>query len=337
MKATALPLILAAGSVWPLGVDAQVFRFADTAVAYSQGTAASAGFTDPDAALGAPNTGHTVGVPGNNNLDGSPAVVSLGQAGSLTLGFSAPVIDQPASAANPFGYDLLVVGNAFQGGATALPGGVPARFQEPGFVEVALDDGGGSPEWFLILPRLLSFDPALRPGASPPLDLAPDAITPPTVGAFGVLEAPGDSGNSVSLFDGVADATPFDGAAFAAIADASQVVLDDPATFAVEGLGGTGIDLSRAVRQDPSDPGTPELDLAGAFQFVSLDAINRIRITDALADDILAGGLGAVTTEVDAVVVLPNLVPEPGFFAVLAVVGSFAVLRGKARFADRER
>jgi hypothetical protein len=62
--------------------------------------------------------------------------------------------------------------------------------------------------------------------------------------------------------------------------------------------------LFRAVRQ--SSPGVP-LPAGGQFEFVYPASIDLIRITDARSDDLNPGGAGPVTTEVDGVIVLPDL------------------------------
>jgi len=286
--------------------DGQLFRYADTVIAADSGSGQFPGFTDPLAMLGAPAGGHSIAAPQNTEAGtGDPLSFSLAQGGGATLGFDLPVLNQAASPQNPYGYDLLVVGNAFQAPTVQLLSGQMGRFQEPGFAEVARADGNGQPlEWFLILPTIYQ-DPVR--GLAVPRDLPPLDFAPPTIGAFGVTLANGDLGASRSLVDGVVDATPFDSAAFASVAaggDAAALVLDDPATFAVEGIGGTGIDLGRAVRQ--SGAGVPLLD-GGQPVFVSLASIDLIRFTDIHSADVHGEGLGAITPELDAVIVLPDL------------------------------
>jgi len=301
---------------------ASLFRHVDFVHDFTGGTDAFTGFTDAQVALGAPSTGHRPGAPENVNDDGN-TVVSLGQGGSITLGFNAPVANQPATAQNPWGYDMLVVGNTFQGSKAITPEFELGRFNEPGFVEVARADDAGNPDtWHLILPRLFDSREGLHDGEKP-MAFTPDRLTEPTVNANNTVTASGDVGVSSSMFDGLVDALPFNGAAFEIVLNAQRledVVLDNPSTFEIEGLGGAGIDLDRAVLQ--SAPGVPLLNAEDQFQFVELSDIDFIRITDARMDDTLPE-LGAVTTEVDGVIVLPNI-PEPTT-GLLAAAGLLAL------------
>ena len=295
----------------PYQLRADILRYGDIMENYNQGSGAQSGYTNPNVAVGQPSTGHTPSAPENNDPTTlEPNVVSLGQSGSITLGFDRPVLNHPVCTNNPYGYDLLIWGNTFQGGQAVTPEFEFGRFQEQGFVEVARADANGDPiEWFLILPRIfydsVQYDPD-RPGPVP-RDFTPAELLGPVVGTYGDFIASGDLSTSACRFDGFADAIPMQGSVLATIIssnDLAGVVLDNPTTFAIEGLGGGSIDLSRAVRQQ--SPGVPELD-GGLFQFVELDCIDLIRITDAVPDDIHANGVGPITTEIDGVVVLPNL------------------------------
>jgi len=301
----------------PCRLCAEILRYADTMKNYTEGPGAQAGYTDPSVAVGQPRTGHTPSTPENNDAGSPfvPYVVSLGQVGSITLGFDRPVLNHADCTNNPYAYDLLVWGNTFQGGQAMTPECEFGRFQEQGFVEVAQADDNGDPvEWFLILPRIfydsVQYD-ANRPGPVP-RDFTPAELLGPVIGTFGDFLASGDLSTSACRFDGFADAVPMQGAVLATIVSSNNladVVLDDPATYTIEGLGGGSIDLSRAVRQ--SSPGIPELD-GGQFQLVELAYIDLIRITDAKSDDVHPSGSGPITTEVDGVIVLPNLgCPDP--------------------------
>ena len=138
-------------------------------------------------------------------------------------------------------------------------------------------------------------------------DFTPVELLVPLVGTYGDFLASGDLSASACLFDGFADAVPMQGSVLETIVasnDLADIVLDDPATFDIEGLGGDSIDLSRAVRQ--ASPGVPELD-GGQFQFVALRYIDLVRVTDAKSNDVHPGAQGPITTEVDGVIVLPNL------------------------------
>jgi hypothetical protein len=120
--------------------------FASEVVSYLAGSNIPAGYDDPLTALGPPARST-----GSGPFDGdvtpfntpwrSEHVVSIGAGGSLVLRFDAPVLDD---AANPFGIDLLIYGNAFLGidFDTGLADGV--LFSEP--ARIALSQDGQS--WF---------------------------------------------------------------------------------------------------------------------------------------------------------------------------------------------
>ncbi|MHC4672147.1 MAG: hypothetical protein ACYTBZ_06635 [Planctomycetota bacterium] len=283
---------------------ADLLRYADYLKDYSPGMNWQAGYDDPDKALGQPSTLHTPEIADNGNVEiGEQTVVSLGQLGSITLGFNKPVLNRPTSPQNPDGYDLLIWGNTFQGGSAITPEFEYGRFQEQGFVEVAQADAQGEPiEWYLILSRI--FYDSVR-GETVPRDFTPDELLPPTLGPSGEFLASGDLSISASLFDGFADSVPAQGAVLATIIsgnDLADVVLDDPETFDIEGLGGASIDLGRAVLQ--TSPGIPAMN-GQQFQFVDLDYIDLLRITDARNGDLHPGPLGPINTEVDGIIVLP--------------------------------
>jgi hypothetical protein len=90
--------------------------WADSVVSYVAGSGAPGAFQTPGVALGEPTrfTGQTAGFPGSVTpfaaaFEGDE-IVSIGRGGSLTLRFDEPVMND---AANPWGIDLLVFGNAF--------------------------------------------------------------------------------------------------------------------------------------------------------------------------------------------------------------------------------
>lgn len=89
--------------------------WADRVVSYDQGANPDGGYTNPAAALGEPSrmTGEGEWIapvtPFNPPWTGDQ-IVSIGAGGSLVLAFNEPVRND---AANPFGFDLLVFGNAF--------------------------------------------------------------------------------------------------------------------------------------------------------------------------------------------------------------------------------
>ncbi|UCD28891.1 MAG: hypothetical protein JSV03_17745 [Planctomycetota bacterium] len=295
---------------------ADLLRYADDYVEYNEGPGAQPGYTDPSKAVGQPSIYHSIFAPDNGNpYTGEQTVLSLGQSGYITLKFNHPVLNQPLSTRNPFGYDLLIWGNTFLGYDVLTPDFEPAIFQEQGFVEVAQTDEQGAPiEWYLILPRIFQDD--IRPNPVPRA-FTPDELLQPTLGPppdYDLL-AIGDLSISTSRFDGFADCNPARGSALATIISSNNlddVILDDPRTYdpddpqyKIEGLGGTGIDLNRAVVQ--SSPGIPAMN-GNHFQFVQLDHIDLLRITDARSDDIHPYGLGPITTEIDGVIVLPYLI-----------------------------
>lgn len=286
---------------------AGMLRYADTQIDFfaPSNSTPNDGFRDPQAAVGQPDTGHMLTAP----IDNESVIVSLGNGGSITLGFDRPVQNQPSSARNPHGYDLLVWGNAFISGIATST----TRFMEPGIVEVAFDDGASEMlTWRLILPRRFISGSAE--------DFLPSELDDTT------------RGNAEALFDGFADVTPMSGAQLAVFLDSGELadlILDDPMTPTVEGLGGTGMALERAVAQ--LSPGVPILDQDGQPQFVIVNQINRIRISDALAGDMLTPAtLGFVSSEVDGVIVLPNMVPEPTG-AVMLLIGMTLLRRTSRR------
>lgn len=94
-----------------------VAPFASEVVGYATGTGVSAGYDNPAHAIGSPSRYSNDLTPEWSSVVSpfSPAylgsqVVSVGAGGSLTLRFGTPVAND---AANPFGMDLLVFGNAF--------------------------------------------------------------------------------------------------------------------------------------------------------------------------------------------------------------------------------
>src|SRR5262245_13334475 len=88
--------------------------WADHVVSYVQGTGVAAGYNLPASAIGSPTRFAGVGsfpgavAPCNPPFLGSE-IVSIGAGGSLILSFDEPVTND---AANPFGIDLIVFGNA---------------------------------------------------------------------------------------------------------------------------------------------------------------------------------------------------------------------------------
>ena len=101
-------------------------NFATVVFAYDS-MGAPAGFTDPFTALGFPSRSVTITTPNYSMTE----IVSVGNRGSITLGFNRPIYH---SVFNPGGCDFIIFGNSFY-----VNGNVHKRFQEPGFVEVGVD------------------------------------------------------------------------------------------------------------------------------------------------------------------------------------------------------
>lgn len=116
--------------------------FASQVVSYTSGSNAAPGYGDPNTALGSPAR-----TTGSGPFDGDVTpfnapyaasdVVSIGAGGSLVVRFDHPVSD---AAANPYGVDLLLFGNAFLGldFGTGLADGT-LIFTEPGLISVSQD------------------------------------------------------------------------------------------------------------------------------------------------------------------------------------------------------
>ncbi|MEM9066533.1 MAG: hypothetical protein AAGB51_13695 [Planctomycetota bacterium] len=141
---TAAPLACA-GVVFS-GTSAQAQSlFATTVVEYTPGSNPASGFTDPTAALGSPTRFGVGGAitPFNSSF-GSDETVSIGEGGSLTLGFDQTVLDDPN---NPFGIDLLVFGNSFFGLDFGSGLATGAIFSEGGTIE--LSENGV--DWFEVV------------------------------------------------------------------------------------------------------------------------------------------------------------------------------------------
>src|SRR5947208_16950251 len=85
-------------------------QYADAVVSYTAGSGASAGFTDPSRALGAPTTfiGYQNADPFNPPYRGTE-LVSVGEGGSLTVQFSTPILNGPSHA---YGLDFIIFGNS---------------------------------------------------------------------------------------------------------------------------------------------------------------------------------------------------------------------------------
>jgi len=258
--------------------------YADLVWDYSQGTAT----TSNGSTFSDP--AKALGAPDTNASLTAPSteVYQLGQRGFITLGFSQPIANKAAGqiVGNPAGVDFVVFGNAFE----QVFVGSGSYFREPGFVEVAQKNPDGSPGTFYFL--------------------VPDILPSALVGGT-TANQNGDTGPGATLPAGYADVHPVDGAG-------NHLIAPDQAGSA----GGDGFFLEKAILQ--SAPGVPLLDGLGQYQYVTLDHVDFVRITDALPSD-GSTALGGYTTDVDAVVALP--VPEPALAGWLAA--AMLLLRGR--------
>ena len=102
-------------------------QFATSVISYNAGTGGASGFNQPTTALGSPSTfTNDPNFPGPVDPFDPPylssQIVSIGAGGSLTVQFDTPIRND---AANPFGVDFIVYGNAgfafndFNAGTTA--------------------------------------------------------------------------------------------------------------------------------------------------------------------------------------------------------------------------
>jgi hypothetical protein len=218
---------------------------------------------DPTRVLGFPPSNATPAVPDNSKL------FSFGWGGYVTVGFDRPVWNIPAGAdpTNPFGYDLIVFGNAFYiGGNSCLV------YAEPGYVEVGLDvNGNGVPDsgddWYLLLPRL----PDPRDGNGIPRFPLVDSF-------FGGVQVCGNP------FVGYADATPLSN-------QGHLLIPDDPYTPGLQNgsAGGDAFDLDWAVDWETGEP-------------IPLQHADFVRI--AHAGNANLGAFGRSSTEVSAVALM---------------------------------
>jgi len=130
--------------------------WADTVVSYDPGTeGVNTNYTDPNSALGepsrftgdnAPFSGFDSAVSPFNGAFNVDQIVTIGGGGMLVLGFDEPVTND---AANPFGIDLLIFGNASYLDTDYPNGqlGSPALFTaEGGIVELSAN----GVDWFIV-------------------------------------------------------------------------------------------------------------------------------------------------------------------------------------------
>ena len=129
-----------AASIVPVA-NGQVIPFAVSVAEYVPGVGATAGYQNPQAALGWPErfTGEGLYL-GVVSPFSSPwltsEVVSIGLGGRLTLEFSSDIVDHPA---NPHGIDFIVFGNAFFWDVAWPFGVVGPLYAEGGPISVSED------------------------------------------------------------------------------------------------------------------------------------------------------------------------------------------------------
>lgn len=111
-QACSRPLSVAAILLGALLCSSSYAQFANSVVSYTPGTGAGT-LTDPNSALGEPS--RTTPGPFGGPVDpfNSPYLVSqivtIGDGGSLTVGFASPIFNNPRS---PYGFDFLIFGNS---------------------------------------------------------------------------------------------------------------------------------------------------------------------------------------------------------------------------------
>ncbi len=275
-------------------------------------------FNDPSRALGAPAGGGLL-QPDNTSL------VSLGGfGGSIVLGFSTPVIDDPC---NPFGLDAIVFGNAF-----FVAGNAERKWAEPGIIEISVDaNGNGQPDdtWYPVrFPTLAQ--PPVDGLASVTWDDDAGTALPPALASWFPSTAPAglfttttydlgvtlsgfvleNSNETFEDFFALTDLTP---TLLLGDLDADNVVEDpslDPAAFY------TRPDNPRVVGVTPGSGGGDAFDIAWAIdpatgEPAQLPSFDFVRISTSV--DRVVGPLGEVSTEVDAVA---DVSPKPLFFDV---------------------
>lgn len=254
---------------------------------------------DAGKSLGAPSGG---GSGEGNDL----GVVTLGGfGGTITLAFDHTVRDDHG---NPFGLDAIVFGNSFWAAASAN-----RRWAEAGIIEISRDansNGLADDAWYLIPGShvadamaqyaVMTWDDNFGDATYPPAN--PFWVPPGDTGMWTtegyllegapfnspVLENPnGLSADAEGVF-GYADLSPVallpDGVAandfYVRPDDALKVGITDGSA------GGDGFDIAWAI-----DPTTGVA--------VGLDGFDFVRITTAV--DLIAGALGEISTEIDAV------------------------------------
>lgn len=259
-----ISLLNATCSLWGQYRGAYLENDFATVIFSANGANGVPGFnTDPTQVLGFPPPNATPAVPDNTK------VFSFGWSGYVEAGFARPIWNLPAGSdpTNPYGFDLIVYGNAF------YVGGNPCQaYVEPGYVEVGVDvNGSGMPDaaddWYLLLPRYP--DPRDASGA-PHFPLPTQYF--------------GNVGVCSPLLTGYADVTPTSN-------QGHPLIPDDPFLPGLQNgsAGGDPFDLDWAVDWQTGDA-------------VALERADFVRIVH--AGDAALGPLGRSSTEVSAIALM---------------------------------
>jgi hypothetical protein len=234
-------------------------QFANGVIAYNPGTGFSPNFTNSTAALGAPASGS--GITPFAPPFSTSQIVSIGAGGSLTLQFTAPILNNPA---DPYGIDMMIFGNSFfvvtsGSGSSAITSGAIFTSTVSTRVEVSAD---GS-TWFTL-------DPGLAPNVG---TLFPtDGTGNPFVPVNPALTSADFNGANLSgirsLYGGSAGGAGFD-LSWARDGDGNPVDLQSASFLRIDVLSGrTQIDAVSVV----PEPGTV---LIGAIGVLSLAIVRR--------------------------------------------------------------
>lgn len=144
MKKVCLALALAGGVIVPLISHAQ---YANAVISYNSGTGFAAGYTNANAALGAPASGGSV-TPFAPPFSKSQ-LVSIGAGGEITLQLDTPILNDPS---DPYGINFILFANQFF--VKSSSGTVNGLFYHTAstLVQVSPDDS----TWFTLNPSLVS-------------------------------------------------------------------------------------------------------------------------------------------------------------------------------------
>jgi|SRR5581483_1499738 len=241
MKKTRLALALAGWFALPLMARAQ---FAGTVISCNFGTGFAAGFTNANAALGAPASGGAV-TPFAPPFSKSQ-LVSIGAGGQITLELDTPLAHDPT---HPYGIDFNIFANEF---FTSSGGNVSGLFFHSSSTLVQVSPDGS--DWFTL-------NPSLAPQAG---ELFPtDGSGNPSIPVDPSLTLASFTGDNLagirSLYNGSAGGAGYN-LAWAQDADGNSVALTGVDFIRLEVAGGV-VDLD-AISAVP-EPGAWALLLTG--------------------------------------------------------------------------